>query len=346
MPARDVAPDEWECRVFIAVAEQHTFAAAAAALVAQTGRPYGPRSVGKVIAKIEQWLGAPAFEERLRHKQTTQRGEQFLHTARTIVDAYQTLRDPTRTSDVPTLACMPHHLHFVKRAEVALRRRHTPGKRDLNVEFLDRATTVGQGYGHHVVGRLRTDVYQLIVGPPVLGESALTSKDLYEARLEAMVPRSYPAEAISLADLIQRHRLFLPPIGSRSRRLLEDKIVEWRVPDPRKENRVARESSETVTSVMRVRNGQGLNGDNDIVVAPSDVALAFKEPWEFGGPAGSNFRWIPIVHVDDYGTRHLLRQRVCVTVKRTESASLFFIVDALRRAVAQFPDLVGAPPDP
>src|SRR5690348_10267718 len=167
MPARDVAPDEWECRVFIAVAEERTFAAAAVALVAQTGRAYGPRSVGKVIAKIEQWLGAPAFEERLRHKQTTQRGELFLHTARTIVDAYQTLRDPARTSDIPTLACMPHHLHFVKRAEAAMRRRHTAGKRDLNVEFLDRASSVGQAYHQHAVGRLRADVYQLIVGPPM-----------------------------------------------------------------------------------------------------------------------------------------------------------------------------------
>jgi DNA-binding transcriptional LysR family regulator len=340
MPARDVAPDEWECRVFIAVAEERTFAAAAAALVAQTGRAYGPRSVGKVIAKIEQWLGAPAFEERLRHKQTTQRGELFLHTARTIVDAYQTLRDPARTSDIPTLACMPHHLHFVKRAEAALRRRHTAGKRDLNVEFLDRAASVGQAYTQHAVGRLRADVYQLIVGRPMTGEPALVSKDLYEARLEAMVPRSHPDDAISLTDLVQRYRLFLPPIGSRSRRLFEDKIVEYRVPDPRKESRTARESTETATSVLRARNA-GANGDNDVVVAPSDVALAFKEPWEFGGPPGAGFRWIPIFHTDEAGTRHLLKQRVSVTMKRTASAGLFFIVDALRRAVAQFPDLAG-----
>ena len=65
MPVRDVAPDEWECRVFIAVAEHRTFAAAAKVLSSESGKDYGSRAVAKVVSKIERWLGAAPFEQTL-----------------------------------------------------------------------------------------------------------------------------------------------------------------------------------------------------------------------------------------------------------------------------------------
>src|SRR5258706_242401 len=152
MPVRDVAPDEWECRVFIAVAEHRTFAAAAKALSAQTGKEYGSRAVAKVIAKIERWLGVPPFEQTLRRaKQPTARGEDFLRAARAIVGEYQALREPERAFTVPTLACMPHHLPMVAQAEAALAQK--PG---LRVEFLERDSYVGAtAFGRYAVGRLQ-----------------------------------------------------------------------------------------------------------------------------------------------------------------------------------------------
>ena len=54
MPATadDVAPNEWECRVFIAVAEQGTYLAAAAHLSRQIGRSYTRRAVNQVMKKM------------------------------------------------------------------------------------------------------------------------------------------------------------------------------------------------------------------------------------------------------------------------------------------------------
>jgi hypothetical protein len=148
MPGSRCGAGRWECRVFIAVAEHRTFAAAAKALTAQTGKEYGSRAVAKVIAKVERWLGVPPFEQTLsRAKQTTARGEDFLRAARAIVGEYQALREPERAFTVPTLACVPHHLHMVARAEAALAR-----KTGLRVEFLDRDSYVGTAaFGRYAV---------------------------------------------------------------------------------------------------------------------------------------------------------------------------------------------------
>jgi DNA-binding transcriptional LysR family regulator len=336
MPVRDVAPDEWECRVFIAVAEHRTFAAAAKALSAQTGKAYGSRAVAKVIAKIERWLGVPPFEQTLsRAKQTTTRGEDFLRAARAIVGEYQALREPERAFTVPTLACMPHHLQVVARAEAALAQR--PG---LRVEFLDRDSYVGAtAFGRYAVGRLQRDRYQLVVGPPVSGDATLVSKDLYEARLEAMVPAARGPTPVALTDLVQEYQVFLPPLESRSRRLFEDRLAEW-APGLRNGVPAQRASSETTTNVLRVCHRP--NSDRCAVVASSDVALAFKPGREFGGSQTERFVWVPIYHRDADGVIHQLTQRVSVTVKRTDAAALFPVMDQLRRAVSQVPELAHA----
>jgi DNA-binding transcriptional LysR family regulator len=335
MPVRDVAPDEWECRVFIAVAEHRTFAAAAKALSAQTGKAYGSRAVAKVIAKIERWLGVPPFEQTLsRAKQTTPRGEDFLRAARAIVGEYQALREPERAFTVPTLACMPHHLHVVAQAEAALAQRP-----ELRVEFLDRDSYVGTAaFGRYAVARLQRDRYQLVIGPPVSGDATLVSKDLYEARLEAMVPAARGPTPVALTDLVQEYQVFLPPLESRSRRLFEDRVAEW-APGLRKGAPTQRPSHETATNVLRVCHRPS---DRCAVVAASDVALAFKPGREFGGSQAERFVWVPIYHRDGDGVVHQLTQRVSVTVKRTDAAALFPVMEQLRRAVSQVPELAHA----
>ena len=333
MPVRDVAPDEWECTVFIAVAEHRTYAAAAKALSARTGDDYGSRAVAKVVAKIEGWLGAPAFEQTVgRAKVTTERGEDFLRAARTIVGEYHALRQPDRSSQQPTLACMPHHIHVVARAEAALARRSP-----IAVQFLERACYVGDAFNRYAVGRLQRDLYQLIMGPPVPGDRTLVCKDLYEARLEAMMPAATAPPAISLTALVSDHELFLPPPGSRSRRLFQDRIAAWGVPDVHLQTRAERESRETATSVLRVHCRA--DREHHVVVAASDVALAFKLGREFAGPPAQRFRWVPIYHRDEQGTVHQLTQKVCVTMKRAAAPSLFPVVEALRKAVAHVPEL-------
>jgi DNA-binding transcriptional LysR family regulator len=333
VPAHD-APDEWECRVFIAVAEHRTFAAAAKALAAQTGEEYGSRAVAKVVAKIERWLGAPPFEQTLsRAKQTTARGEDFLRAARAIVAEYEALRQPDRGYTQPTLACMPHHVRVAARAEAALAR-----KSGLRVEYLDRTSYMGAAaFTRYAVGRLLRDHYQLVLGPPV-AEPTLVSKDLYQSRLEAMVPAVRGPAPITLTELVERYEVCLPPLDSRSRRLFEDRVAEWlpRRPD----DRPGWSTGETLTNVLRAHHRAPT--DRCAVVAPSDVALAFKPGREFGGGLADRFVWVPIYHQDGGGRVHQLTQRVSVTVKRTDAASLFPVMEQLRRAVAQFPDLIHA----
>jgi DNA-binding transcriptional LysR family regulator len=339
MPAHDVGPDEWECRVFVAVAEHRTYSAAADSLSAQTGRSYTARSVGKVIKKIETWFNEPVFEERLRRRYTTPRGDDFLYSARIIVNEYQLLRDPAPASGHPTLACLAHHVHFVSRAEAALLAK-SPERVEINLQFLEQRHSADRIF-RDAIRSLRHDVFQLIIGPPVVGEKTLVSKDLYEARLEALVPRSNAANNIPLADLA-RQRLFLPT-DERWRRTLEEEIAALGVPEPRKDHRIPMDLS---TAILRISNAAHLGRDIPVVVAPSDAALAFTSRGEFGGTLATVFRWIPVTLKDANGTSsdvaaprngksHYLKQKVAVTVKRTESAALFPIVEALKKAVAE-----------
>jgi DNA-binding transcriptional LysR family regulator len=333
MPVRDVAPDEWECRVFIAVAEHRTFVAAAKVLSSESGKDYGSRAVAKVVSKIERWLGAAPFEQTLgRAKVTTDRGEEFLRAARAIVGEYEILRQPSRAVAMPTLACSPHHLRLVARAESGLR-----------VESLERDSYVGAtAFARHAVGRLRRDVYQLVVGPPVSGDATLVSKDLYESRLEAMVSADRGPAPLALSELVQQYQIALPPLESRSRRLFEDRVAQWapalgRAP-------AQRIAGETATNVLRLHHRP--NPTRHAVVAPSDVALAYKPGREFGGTPADRFIWVPIYHRDDDGVVHQLTQRVSVTVKRADAAALFPVMERLRKAVTAFPDLTPDLPAP
>ncbi|MFD0582986.1 helix-turn-helix domain-containing protein [Dactylosporangium darangshiense] len=73
MPATadDVAPNEWECKVFIAVADHGSYLAAAEHLSRQIGRSYTRRAVNQVIKKIEAWLKTPPFEGTHSQKKLT-----------------------------------------------------------------------------------------------------------------------------------------------------------------------------------------------------------------------------------------------------------------------------------
>jgi hypothetical protein len=199
------------------------------------------------------------------------------------------------------------------------------------------------------VSRLNQNVYQLIIGPEVQ-DQIFESIRLYAAQLEAMVPAGYPRSAMSLTELIQEHRMLVPPKDMRSRKLLEESIREWGIADPRKHSRIAAETYETLTSVMRLRNEtQRATRDSRVVVVPSDAALAYKPGKEFGGLNADKFKWVPIYHIDQ-GDAHLLTMEVCVTRKREKTARphLGRIIEALQEAVTQLDEnaVVGLSGEP
>jgi len=317
----DVAPDEWECRVFLAVVANkgHTKAAEELSPVRPQhlrDRPYARQSVGNTIARIERWCGGEKLFVRTEGQlRLTARGREFELAARNVVAEYRLMRrEPDRGPSLPRLACLPHHAQFVARAQAMLLERS--GRARVEVQYLEQRHRGESEFRHHAVARLQQDLYRILIGPPVAG-AEFVSRPLYEARLEAMVPVAHFAGgAMPLTDLIQRHRLLLPPRDARSRRLMEQRIREWGIDDHRRDERVAAETFDTCTSVMRLRHeASGDRWDGCVVVAPSDVALAFKPGREFGGLHADRFTWVPVVHRTADGGTHRLPLAVNITVR-------------------------------
>lgn len=332
-----VAPDEWECQVFIAVAETHGTEAAARRLKPMRDGRYGRQAVEKILKKIESWADEPLLARDPNRKlYPTERGQEFLESARKIVTQYQLMRREIAEQALPTLACLPLHTHFVALAEDLLFDAPPAGTEKIFVEYLPQNQR-GEGEFHrHAVMLLRNNEYQLIIGPRVDDANTFESTTLYYTQLEAMVGRDYPGAEMSLTDLVSKYRMLVPPPDMRSRRLLEDSIARWVADDdPGQQVRVAAETYETATSVMRLRNENSRGGsDSRVVVVPSDVALAYKEGMEFGGRRADRFKWVPIHHRDE-----LLRMEVCVTVRRGSRERLAGVVAALATAVERLNDL-------
>jgi DNA-binding transcriptional LysR family regulator len=345
-----VAPDEWECLVFIAVAEEGHSVKAAERL-ARMRRTYTRQAVNGVLSKIEAWAGerllTKGFNQRL---QLTERGQDFLESARRVVAQYEVMRMAADRPRVPTLACLPHHTTFLTQAEERLRDPDT-GEEGLRVEYLGQHQRGESEFLRRAVALLIGDAYQLIVGPPVDDES-LESHPLYSARLEAMVGKTHGRRTLPIGDLVERYRMMVTPPDTRSRRLLEDAIATSGVDDPGVAVRIAAETYETATSVMRLRNEHRHWNDEKprVVVVPSDVALAYKDGMEFGGRGAGLFIWVPIVSPAEGGEGEL-RLDVCVTVKRTDSRRLLRVIQALRESVSSLDassphgGLSGAPPE-
>jgi DNA-binding transcriptional LysR family regulator len=326
-------PDEWELRVFIAVAE--TMGASAAASRLQELRDYGRQSVEKVLNKLDAWAGEPLLRRQPDRKlYVTPRGRHFLEWARTIVAHYEAMREGTGAPRLPVLACMPYHTHFVSLAEDLLFGAPPDGQDKVLVEYLPENQRGESEFHGSAVSLLRNNAYQLVIGPRVDDTKVFESTTLYHSQLEAMVGRDYPDDEISLRDLVRNHRMLVPPPDLRSRSLLESRIQQWQIEDPGPKVRVAAETYETATSVMRIRNEHSRRGhaDSRIIVVPSDVALVYKEGMEFGGLHAERFKWIPIYHRDSDGVDHLLRLEVCVTV-RAERSDLHDIIETLKEAV-------------
>jgi DNA-binding transcriptional LysR family regulator len=335
------APDEWECRVFIAVAETHGAEAASQRLKTLRGGRYERQSVEKILKKIESWVGETLLERHADRKlYPTERGQEFLEAARAVVTQYQVMRGESPSQKLPTLACLPHHTHFVSLAEDILFYAPPESTEKIVVDYLHQNHR-GEGEFHrHVVTRLLDNVYQLIIGPRVADTKTFDSTPLYHWQLEVMVDRDFEGGEMQLADLVAKYQMLAPPGDMRSRRLLEDTIAKWGIDDPGPEVRIAGETYDVGTSVMRLRGEHRRRGRGDrrVVVAPSDVALAFKVGMEFGGRHADRFKWVPIRH-----DGRSLRMEVCVTIRRANRDKLGGIVAALATAVERLNALPNQP---
>jgi len=320
-------PTEWEYRVFIAVAEYGSYEAAARRLAPFRGS-YSRQAVQRIINKIQNYVGEKLLEKVIdRGLALTVAGDRVLQEARQVVALYERIEKARTRPGARTLACSPHHTHFVALAEDRLR--HPDGTPGFEVEYLSQRDRGEQQFMLGPLARLMRDELQLIIGPPIR-KDFLRSTHLYESRLEAMVDRDYPADRLPLASLVADFTAYLQPRDVRARRLLEDAIMAAGITDPGPAVRVAMETYETATSVMRLRTEDPrAGGRRRVVVVPSDVALAYKAGMEFGGRGADRFTWVPVV--DSAGAP--LRQETCVTVRAADATALRPVVDALRAGV-------------
>ncbi|GAA3457237.1 hypothetical protein GCM10018962_90710 [Dactylosporangium matsuzakiense] len=265
----DVAPDEWECRVFLAVAEhrQHTKAAEALSPTRPAhlrDRPYARQLVGKTIARIERWCGEPLFEGNRGQLRLTERGREFEKAARSVVGEYELMRRAAPSDGLPRLACLPHHAAFVAPAQARLLERF--GRARIAVEYLEPH--------RHAASELHR--HALLIGSPAVPGGR--SVRLYTARLEAMVPAAhFPGVRLALPELLRRYRPIAHLTG-----VPEERRVAWGL-DRAPGANSGRPIGDTAGAVLRLRHETAARWDGRVLVAPSDVALPFKSGMEFGG---------------------------------------------------------------
>ncbi|MFG2037006.1 hypothetical protein [Dactylosporangium sp. NPDC048998] len=320
----EVAPDEWECRVFLAVVEhrQHTKAAEALSPTRPRhlrDRPYARQLVGKTIQRIERWCGEPLFEGNRGQLRLTERGREFERAARGVVGEYRLMRRPARDAGLPRLACLPHHALFVEPAQARLRERF--GGPRVAVDYLEphyRAAELGR--------------HALLVGPPP-HRAGVRSVPLYTARLEAMVPAAHFADVrLPLPELLRRYHPELHLTG-----VPDERVAEWGL------DRAPSGPPDTATAVLRLRHeAGGPDWDGRVLVAPSDAALAFKPGMEFGGRHAERFRWVPVVSgVPEAPLTHEVR----LTVRAAGDAeAVDAAVAAVQSAARALPALAGGDP--
>ncbi|GIF70843.1 LysR family transcriptional regulator [Asanoa siamensis] len=320
--------DEWDFRAFIAIAEERSYEDAARRMAGFHGG-YSRQSVQHRIAKIESCVGEPLLRRNVdRRYLLTPAGERVLLIARQVVALHERIGAGAARPHVWTLACGPHHTQFVALAEDRLRA--TDGGDNLRVEFLAQHNRAEHQFFGDPVDRLLRNEFHLIIGPPVR-RPGLRSTRLYEARLEAMIDRDYPGDRLPLAELVSDYEAFLQPRDVRARRVLEEAIVAAGIPDPDPAERVAMETYETATSVIRLRTERRRppgQGRGRVLVVSSDVALPFKAGMMFGGGDADRFKWVPIDH-----DSAPLRLEICVTIRDAHQAALRPVIEALRAGV-------------
>jgi DNA-binding transcriptional LysR family regulator len=318
--------DEWDFRAFIALAEERSYEDAARRMAGLHGG-YSRQSVQHRIGKIENYVGEPLVRRNVdRRYLLTPAGERVLQIARQVVALHDRIGSAAAQPTVWTLACGPHHTQFVALAEDRLR---SAEGGQIRVEYLSQPNRAEHQFFGDPVDRLLRNEFHLIIGPSVR-RPGLRSTRLYDARLEAMIDRDYPGDRLSLADLVTDYEAFLQPRDVRARRVLEDAIIAAGIPDPDPAGRVAMETYETATSVIRLQSERRRQGRvrSRILVVPSDVALPYKVGMVFGGRDADRFKWVPI-----HAGGSTLRMETSVTIRDAHQAALRPVIDALRAGV-------------
>ncbi|MCW6006522.1 hypothetical protein K1W54_18345 [Micromonospora sp. CPCC 205371] len=299
---RDRAPDEWDCVVFMAVAETGTRQKAVRLLADRYDEHITVEGVRVILNKINKWLHRPALEEGVGPRgkvRLTPRGLRFLRFCERVRGIYLDERRYFAESHVPTLVCLPHHAMIVKRLYVDTLEQEPVGEEKIHILELQQSDRGNESFFDQALWPLTTGAYHLAIGPapPEEFRDELQSDVLYDARLEVFVPADFPGDAMSLDEFVRWPRMsHLPPKDSGARMLLENAIATYGIDDPGEHRRVASETYEigSVIECVSLLHERGL--PTPLVLAPSDVALVYKPGMRFGGAGVEHSRWVPLHH--------------------------------------------------
>lgn len=340
---RDRAPDEWDCVVFMAVAEAGTRQKAVRLLADRYDEHITVEGVRAILNKINKWLRRPALEEGAGPRgkvKLTPRGLRFLRFCERVRAIYLDERRHFVESHVPTLVCLPHHATIVKKLYVETLEEHPAGEEKIHIEELQQSDRGNESFFDQALWPITTGAYHIAIGPPPPEDfqDELQSDALYHARLEVFVPADFPGAAMSLEEFVRWPRMtHLPPKDSSARMLLENAIAEHGIADPGEHRRVASETYEvgSVIECVSLLHERGL--PTPLVLAPSDVSLVFKPGMRFGGTGAEHSRWVPLHHE---GTQFTLA--VHVTTANPRPRYLRPLVALLQSICADEPRLAGS----
>ncbi|WP_433083501.1 LysR family transcriptional regulator [Dactylosporangium sp. CA-052675] len=318
-------PSEKDLRLFLAIQETGSMVKAAKECGVSDAR------ASQIMKKIVGRYGGEVFRREGGQYVLTELGARLHPQARRIVNAYRKM-NPNLTVDagMPRIACLPHHIVFVGRLESRLIDLDPVGQEKIEVMPLRQRHRADANFEEHAIEPLLDGVYSIITGPPPSPDFSaideLQFDKLYSPRLEAMVHESYPGESISLVDLVRR-RLLLPPTTLRSRVLLDRTIAQAGLDDLKTTGRIAGESYETLTHVLRVvvSDHHRPPDERRVVVVPSDVALKFKRAVQVGAWGPDRYKWLPIIHQGREITHD-----VYLTTTKGRSGMLYTAVKHLR----------------
>ncbi len=249
--------------------------------------------------------------------------------ARAAYDACAGLEGWTSPATNPTNAVrivhMSQHSFLVARAGDIIRQANKPA-RIVSKVFTPRQHS-GQSYDAGAYPGLQTNLYDIVIGPlfDEVGRQVPNFKyrALYACQLEAMVAADeYPYDVMPLADLANGdYRLWLPPTTLRTRITFDRAVLdhagssspyqrlrEYGTDPPHGRNFIANEDLPLDHQVQAVHDRfvASERWNNNVVVAPSDMAYSFKPGGLFAGNVAERFKWVPIVVDRDGGHgRHL-----------------------------------------
>lgn len=328
-------PDEKDIRVFFAVDEAGSPARARELLRDNFNIVLTGERIGQIIQGFDETYGEVFARPRGRGARwtITEHGKKIRSELRGLLAGFDRLRGGTtsRRTVLPQIACLPHHILFIGELENLLMDVDPVGMPKIAVETLPQSHRATAEFEEWGLDPLVRGDYFMVIGPPPdqakpIYADGLHTELIYSPRLEVMVHKSFPADFMSLEQLVERE-LFVPPTTMRSRQLLEIEIERAGLHGLDHYGKITNDSYETVADFFRIlAEHRRPPEQRKVLVVPSDVALKFKNGIDV---RAEEYQWVPLRRRDGAELTH----PVHCTTQEGLSGPKFLAVKLLKEQV-------------